>query len=177
MLVLHSCKSDSRTTCAASTSRRGYGEEETAEFDQEGTIDALAGAIEAIGHSVDRIGSARALVKRLARGDRWDLVFNIAEGLHGYGREAQVPAILDVYGIAYTFADPLAASVCLHKGWTKADRARGRRPDARTSRCIETAADIATRRCSTFPLLGKPVAEGTGKGVTPRSVVRSAPEL
>jgi D-alanine-D-alanine ligase len=93
----------------------GYGEEETAEFDQQGTIDALADAIESLGHSVDRIGSARSLVNRLAKGDRWELVFNIAEGLYGYGREAQVPAILDVYGITYTFADPLAASVCLHK--------------------------------------------------------------
>ncbi len=97
----------------------GYGEEETAEFDQQGTIDALAGAIESLGHTIDRIGSARSLIERLAKGDRWELVFNIAEGLYGYGREAQVPAILDVYGIAYTFADPLAASVCLHKGWSK----------------------------------------------------------
>ena len=78
----------------------GYGEEETAEFDQQGTIDSLADAIESLGHTVDRIGSARALVNRLAKGDRWELVFNIAEGLYGYGREAQVPAILDVYGIA-----------------------------------------------------------------------------
>ena len=37
----------------------------------------------------------------LAAGSRWDLVFNIAEGLHGIGREAQVPAILDLYGIPY----------------------------------------------------------------------------
>ena len=78
---------------------QGYSEEETAEFDQQGTIDSLAEAIESLGHSVDRIGSARALVNRLAKGDRWELVFNIAEGLYGYGREAQVPAILDVYGI------------------------------------------------------------------------------
>jgi D-alanine-D-alanine ligase len=153
----------------------GYGEEETAEFDQQGTIDALAGAIESIGHSVDRIGSARALVKRLAAGDRWELVFNICEGLAGYGREAQVPAILDVYGIAYTFADPLAASVCLHKGWSKLIVRAAGVPTADFA-VIETPADIE-RVDLDFPLLGKPIAEGTGKGVTPRSVVRSAPEL
>ncbi|HEY6598539.1 MAG TPA: hypothetical protein VIZ30_04475, partial [Pseudomonadales bacterium] len=153
----------------------GYGEEETAEFDQQGTIDALAGAIESIGHSVDRIGSARALVKRLAAGDRWELVFNICEGLAGYGREAQVPAILDVYGIAYTFADPLAASVCLHKGWSKLIVRAAGVPTADFA-VIESPADIA-RVDLDFPLLGKPIAEGTGKGVTPRSVVRSRPEL
>ncbi|NJN52499.1 MAG: hypothetical protein HC809_12840 [Gammaproteobacteria bacterium] len=41
---------------------KGYSEEDTAEFDQQGTIDALADAIAAAGHSVDRIGSAQALV-------------------------------------------------------------------------------------------------------------------
>jgi D-alanine-D-alanine ligase len=153
----------------------GYSDEETAEFDQPGTIDALAHAIEALGHRVDRIGSARALVNRLARGDRWELVFNIAEGLRGYGREAQVPAILDVYGIAYTFADPLAASVCLHKGWSKLIVAAAGVPTARFA-VVASEADAANVGLP-FPLLAKPVAEGTGKGVTPNSVVRTKAEL
>ncbi len=153
----------------------GYGEEETAEFDQQGTIDALADAIESLGHSVDRIGSARALVNRLAKGDRWELVFNIAEGLYGYGREAQVPAILDVYGIAYTFADPLAASVCLHKGWSKMIVRTAGVPTADFA-IIESAADI-DRVALEYPMLAKPIAEGTGKGVTPKSVVRSKADL
>jgi D-alanine-D-alanine ligase len=153
----------------------GYGEEETAEFDQQGTIDALADAIESLGHSVDRIGSARSLVNRLAKGDRWELVFNIAEGLYGYGREAQVPAILDVYGIAYTFADPLAASVCLHKGWSKMIVRTAGVPTADFA-IIESPADI-DRVALEYPMLAKPIAEGTGKGVTPKSVVRSKANL
>lgn len=153
----------------------GYGEEETAEFDQQGTIDALADAIESLGHSVDRIGSARSLVNRLAKGDRWELVFNIAEGLYGYGREAQVPAILDVYGIAYTFADPLAASVCLHKGWSKMIVRTAGVPTADFT-IIEAPADI-DRVALAYPMLAKPIAEGTGKGVTPKSVVRSKSDL
>jgi D-alanine-D-alanine ligase len=157
----------------------GYGDEETAEFDQQGTIDALAGAIESLGHSVDRVGSARALIGRLAKGDRWELVFNICEGLSGYGREAQVPAILDVYGIAYTFADPLAASVCLHKGWTKMIVRTAGVPTADFA-IVETPADVARaaeRLTLPYPLLAKPIAEGTGKGVTPKSVVRSRDDL
>jgi D-alanine-D-alanine ligase len=153
----------------------GYGEEETAEFDQQGTIDALAGAIESIGHTVDRIGSARSLIGRLAKGDRWELVFNIAEGLNGYGREAQVPAILDVYGITYTFADPLAASVCLQKGWSKTIVRAAGVPTADFA-VIETPADI-DRVSLVYPMLAKPIAEGTGKGVTPKSVVRSKADL
>jgi D-alanine-D-alanine ligase len=153
----------------------GYCEEETAEFDQPGTLDAIAGAIEALGHSVDRIGSARALVQRVARGDRWDLVFNIAEGLAGYGREAQVPAILDVYGIPYTFTEPLAAAVTLHKGWCK-DVVRAAGVPTADAALIETPADL-DRVDLPLPLLAKPVAEGTGKGVTPRSVIRDRADL
>jgi D-alanine-D-alanine ligase len=97
----------------------GYGEEETAEFDRDSTIEALEGALRSLGHETERIGHVRDLAGRLAAGARWDLVFNIAEGLSGYGREAQVPALLDAYGIPYTFADPLTASLTLHKAMTK----------------------------------------------------------
>ena len=51
----------------------------------------------ALGLAVDRIGHVRSWPQRLVAGERWDLVFNIAEGLHGVGREAQVPALLDAY--------------------------------------------------------------------------------
>ena len=98
----------------------GYSEEETAEFDQPVTIAAIESALNGLGHQTDRIGNGRQLVERLAAGDRWDLVFNIAEGLHGLAREAQVPAILDLYQIPYTFSDPLVLALALHKGMTKA---------------------------------------------------------
>ena len=96
----------------------GYSEEETAEFDRPDTIDAIESALRSLGHETDRIGHARRLVERLAAGDRWDLVFNIAEGLRGFGREAQVPALLDLYGVPYTFSDPLVLALTLHKGMT-----------------------------------------------------------
>jgi D-alanine-D-alanine ligase len=157
----------------------GYGEEETAEFDRQDTIDLLAAAIEADGHMVDRVGSARSLIQRLGQGDRWDLVFNVCEGLKGLGREAQVPAILDVYDIPYTFADPLTAALTLHKEWTKqVVRAAGiPTPD---SMLIETEAELPILRSGIalpFPLMAKPVAEGTGKGVSPDSVARDVDQL
>src|SRR5262245_2938916 len=83
----------------------GFTEDETAEFDRPDTIEHIEKALQQLGHTTDRIGHAQQLVARLAGGDDWDLVFNIAEGLSGVAREAQVPAILDVYGIAYTFSD------------------------------------------------------------------------
>jgi D-alanine-D-alanine ligase len=75
----------------------GYNDEETAEFDRADTIDAIEQTLQALGYLTDRIGNIKSLVKRLSSGDRWDIVFNIAEGIEGLGREAQVPAILDAY--------------------------------------------------------------------------------
>src|SRR5512135_3443527 len=97
----------------------GYSEEQTAEFDQPATIDAIEETLGSLGYRTERIGHIRALAKRLVAGERWDLVFNIAEGLRGFGREAQVPALLDAYDIPYTFSDPLLLTLPLHKGMTK----------------------------------------------------------
>lgn len=147
----------------------GYNEEQTAEFDRADTIDSIEGALTQLGHSVDRIGHAKQLVSRVAGGDRWDLVFNICEGLHGLARESQVPSILEVYNIPCTFADPLVMSLCLHKGITKMVVGRAGVPTPRFH-VVERLADLAKVDLR-YPLFAKPVAEGTGKGVTPASRV------
>jgi D-alanine-D-alanine ligase len=147
----------------------GLSEEALAELDREDTIVGIEGAVQAAGHETVRIGSAPRLVERLARGERFDLVFNIAEGLSGAARESQVPAILDVYGIPYTFSDPLVLAVALHKGLAKhVSRAAGV-PTADFV-VVETLADLE-RVDLAYPLFVKPVAEGTSKGVTPASLV------
>jgi D-alanine-D-alanine ligase len=147
----------------------GYGAEETAEFDREETVDALAAAIRANGHEPIRVGHVRSLVAHLARGERWDAVFNICEGLRGFGREAQVPALLDAYDIPCTFADPLTAALTLHKGMAKRVLRDSGVPTT-DFRLVATEADV-DRVDLAFPLFVKPVAEGTAKGVHPTSRV------
>ena len=154
----------------------GYSEDDTAEFDRADTIDAIDHALRELGHETDSIGHARDLVARLAGGDRWDLVFNICEGLRGAGREGQVPAILDVYEIPYTFADPVVMAVCLHKGLTKTVIRDAGLPTPRFLVMEDARLPAAGDRLG-FPLFAKPVAEGTGKGVTPASRVHNADEL
>jgi D-alanine-D-alanine ligase len=141
----------------------GFGQEETAEFDQPGTIAALEGALRELGHDTERVGHLRELVRRLAAGARWDLVFNVAEGLSGFGREAQVPALLEAFGIPYTFSDPLVSALTLHKAMAKRVlRDLGLpTPDFRL---VECEADLAAVDLP-FPLFVKPVAEGTAKGI------------
>ncbi|MEQ8187198.1 MAG: D-alanine--D-alanine ligase [Candidatus Eremiobacterota bacterium] len=155
--------------------KEGYGEEETAEFDRPDTVDAIEKVIQNMGHRTDRIGHVRSLVNRLAKGDRWDLVFNIAEGLRGFGREAQVPALLDAYDIAYTFSDPLVMSLTLHKGVTKHIIRDLNIPTADFA-VVEYEEDIK-KIDMPYPLFAKPVAEGTGKGITPSSKINSKDEL
>src|SRR5436190_15515880 len=147
----------------------GFSEDETAEFDRPDTVDHLERALQQLGHTTDRIGHARQLIARLAKGDEWDLVFNIAEGLSGIAREAQVPAILDVHGIAYTFSDPLVMALTLHKGLTKVLVEAAGIPTAPFA-LVEKPADVE-RVDYALPLFVKPVAEGTGKGVTAASKI------
>ncbi len=153
----------------------GFSEDETAEFDRPATIDAIENAIRTMGHQPVRIGNLASLIKHLDRGERWDLVFNIAEGLYGLGREAQVPALLDAYRIPYVFSDPLVLALTLHKGMTKhVVRDQGiPTPDFAV---VRSPAEIA-RVNLPYPLFAKPVAEGTGKGVNGASKIRDAAQL
>lgn len=147
----------------------GYSAEDTAEFDSIETIDSLAGALERLGLEVDRIGTVRQLAQRLVAGERWELIFNIAEGLKGVGREAQVPALLDAYDIPYTFSDTLVMALALHKGMAKRVARDCGVPTAPFA-VVESMADLAAVDLP-FPLFAKPIAEGTGKGVSPASRV------
>lgn len=153
----------------------GYSELETAEFDRPDTIDAIETALIELGHETDRIGHARQLIDRLASDHRWDLVFNICEGLHGPAREAQVPALLDIYDIPYTFSDPLILAVCLEKGMTKSLLQAAGVPTPEFA-VVRTPDDIAAISLG-FPVFAKPIAEGTGKGITPASRIDSADQL
>jgi D-alanine-D-alanine ligase len=155
--------------------KEGYSEEETAEFDRDSTIEAIEITLQQLGYQTDRIGHVKHLIHRLEKGDRWNLVFNICEGMHGIGREAQVPALLDVFRIPYTFSDPLVLALTLHKGMTKrVVRDCGiPTPDFTI---IEKVEDLATVSMP-FPLFVKPNAEGTGKGINALSRVNTAGEL
>jgi len=155
--------------------KEGYNLEETAEFDLLDTIEAIEKVILDNGFQADRIGNIKALTCRLAAENRWNLVFNIAEGLYGFGREAQIPALLDAYNIPYTFSDPLGHTLSLHKGMTKhVLRDLGiPTPDFAV---VSSDAEIDKVNLP-FPLFAKPVAEGTSKGITALSKITNREEL
>jgi len=153
----------------------GYGEEETAEFDRQDTIDAIETALNDMEYETDCIGNFAALARRLLCGERWDLVFNIAEGLNGFGREALVPALLDAYRIPYTFSDPLVLALTLHKGMVKMVV---RELGVPTPEFFVVDNDLSELRDDLlYPLFAKPIAEGTGKGIDGSSKIVNRAQL
>lgn len=155
--------------------KEGFTHEETAELDLPETVEAIEKVIRDNGYRADRIGNIRSLTRKLAAGERWDMVFNIAEGMHGFGRESQVPALLDAYSIPYTFSDPLGHALTLHKGMTK-HVVRDLKIPTPAFLVIKDDEDIENVDLP-FPLFAKPVAEGTGKGITAKSKIDTRKEL
>ena len=154
---------------------RGYSMEDTAEFDKQNTIDALDNALKKMGFETEQIGNCFQLIEALSTGKKWDLVFNIAEGLYGDGRESVVPAILDQYQIPYVFSGPVILGVSLNKYLTRLIVAAAGVP---VSPGIMISAVSEIDKCTlNYPLFIKPVSEGTGKGINEKSLVKTPAEL
>lgn len=154
---------------------RGFSMEETAEFDKQETVDALAGALQQMGYETELIGNAFQLIEALASGRKWDMVFNIAEGLYGDGRESVVPAILDQYKIPYVFSGPVIMGISLNKHMAKLMVSASGVPVS--PGCLISEYQELEKCNLEFPLFVKPVSEGTGKGITRKSLVHTKKEL
>ena len=149
---------------------RGLAPEDAAELDDEATVEALAGAFQALGHEPDRIGSAEILAARLSMGERWDWVFNICEGVRGSCRESQAPALMELFDQPFVGSSAYALAICHHKPAAKREV---RDAGLATPRFVEIRrpADLdgPDLAALAFPLFAKPASEGSGKGVAPAS--------
>jgi len=106
---------------------------------------------------------------------RPDLVFNVAECANGISREAQIPAMLDMLQIPYTGSDPLTLATCLDKARTKEVLSHYKIPTAKFL-LIESISDLKNFDLR-FPVIVKPVAEGSGKGIFNSSLLNSLDKL
>jgi D-alanine-D-alanine ligase len=149
--------------------------EDTAEFDKQDTVDAIDKALRKMGFETEPVGNCFQLIEALAAGKRWDLVFNIVEGLYGDGRESVVPAILDQYKIPYVFSGPVILGISLNKYLTRLIVSAAGVPVS-PGMLISNVDDI--KKCKLeYPLFIKPVSEGTGKGINENSMLKSPAEL
>ncbi|OQA02578.1 MAG: D-alanine--D-alanine ligase B [Planctomycetes bacterium ADurb.Bin401] len=153
----------------------GFSEQDVAEFDSEDTINSIHKTIESLGYKVERIGNGKSLCKMLTSGKRWDMVFNIAEGIGGRCRESFVPSILEMHQIPYTFSDPLVCAATLDKAIAKKLVAQAKLATAKFA-VIENEKDLKNVKL-TYPLFAKPLAEGTGKGIDGNSYIENAKKI
>jgi D-alanine-D-alanine ligase len=153
----------------------GFSEEEVAEFDSIETIDALAGALAELGCEPIRVGRGQVLAARLAAGERYDIVFSIAEGVKGRSREAQVAALCELFDQPYLFSDPLTLAASLDKAVAKRLVRDAGVPTPAFAVAERSASEV--EGWTVFPAFVKPLAEGTGKGCEAGSLVRSQSEL
>ena len=148
----------------------GEEKDKYSEFDTEETLSEIESALESGGYRVERIGNAKSLLKKLLAGQKWDIVFNIAEGVSGRNRESQVPAILEMFDIPYTGSDALTMGLTLDKAAAKKILGYHK---LSTPGFVEasTPADLKNLGLK-FPVIVKPAREGTSKGISSDSVAK-----
>ena len=145
-----------------------------ADFDHIETIDSLRAALETDGHETVFIQADMDLPFAL-RDVKPDICFNIAEGLGGDAREAQVPALLEMLQIPYTGSRVLTNGISLDKTLTKRIWRDRRLPVASFQEFV--VGDESLRPELKYPLFVKPAREGTGMGVDTKAIVKNEKEL
>jgi D-alanine-D-alanine ligase len=138
-----------------------------AEYDSPKTIESISRAIESWGHQVLQLEAVADFPRSLMNANV-DVVFNIAEGIRGRNRESQVPSLCELLGIPYTGSDSATLSICLDKGLSKRILAQH---DIDTPRWQVLVTGKEKLKQFRYPVIVKPNAEGTSKGITSDSVV------
>ncbi|MFQ5735383.1 MAG: D-alanine--D-alanine ligase [Thermodesulfobacteriota bacterium] len=137
-------------------------------------IEAVRDALLERHASVEMIEADEDAYEKL-RASRPTMVLNMAEGLRGQSRESQMPAIMEMLRIPYTGSSPLALSLCLNKARAKEMLAHYGIPTARF--LVAQRGDAGIERFLAFPMVVKPLCEGSGRGVGDDSIVRGPEEL
>ena len=150
-------------------------EDSEAEYDSPATLQAIREAIASWGHEVIDLEANQELPSVLST-TPLDIVFNIAEGFKGRNRESQVPAMLELLDIPYTGSDPATLSLALDKALAK-KIVRQAGIHTPNFQLMHTGKERLNKDFTGFPLMVKPVAEGSSKGVVSKSVCHSEAEL
>jgi len=144
------------------------------DLDSEKTVNAIVEAIRVAGHECEFLEGDVTLIDTV-RKYKPDLCFNICEGHYGDSREAQVPAILEMLRIPYTGSKVLTLALTLDKPMTKRVLTYHDLPTP-PFQVFEDADEPVSPELE-FPLFVKPSREGTGIGVSQKSIVSNLNEL
>jgi D-alanine-D-alanine ligase len=148
--------------------------DEQAEFDAPETINAIKEAIQSHGHEVVMVDADGDAFQKL-RESGADIVFNIAEGLRGESRESQIPLFCETLGIPYTGSGPLTLAITLDKARTKEILGYHGIPTPRFQ--VFSKASEELKEHMSFPIIVKPISEGSSKGITNDCLVNDQEHL
>ncbi len=144
------------------------------DLDSESTIDAIVEAIRMGGHECEFLEGDVTIIDTI-RKYKPDICFNICEGHFGDAREAQIPAILEMLQIPYTGSKILTMALTLDKPMTKRVLTYHELPTPPFQ--VFEDVDEPISEDLKFPLFVKPSREGTGMGVSNKSIVNNEREL
>ncbi len=144
------------------------------ELDSEKSVAGYERALRAAGHEVIPLEGDHRLLDRLLE-YKPDICFNTCEGHYGKSREAQIPAILDMLRIPYTGSGVMSLAIALDKAMTK--RVLQFYSIPTPSFQVFVTGDEPTDPRLNFPLFAKPSLEGSGIGITAKSICRTPREL
>jgi len=148
-----------------------------AEFDEPSTIAEIDRVLKNLGHQVFHVEADEdAYLKLKGLKGKIDLVFNMAEGMHGEDREAQIPAMLEMLQIPYTGPKPLGYAVGLNKSVAKEILSYYHIATPHWA-TIEKMEDLEKKPVDFFPALAKPLGEGSSKGINARNLVNNFADL
>jgi len=145
-----------------------------ADLDSEKTVNTLVEAVRAGGHSCDFLEGDVTILDTI-RKYKPDICFNICEGHYGDARESQVPALLEMLQIPYTGSKVLTLALTLDKPMTKRVLTYHDLPTPPFQ--VFDRSDEPLSEDLKFPMFVKPSREGTGMGVSAKSIVRDRDEL
>lgn len=147
-----------------------------ADFDDPETTELQIKYLKKLGYKIFPIeANERAYFKLYRLKHKIDLVFNVSEGLHGNDREAQIPAMLEMLQIPYTGSPPLAQAIILNKAKTKEILIAHKLPTLPYQ--LLTSNQDRLKKSLKYPLMVKPVSEGSSAGITNKSVVYNEKSL
>jgi len=152
----------------------GMPEDQWDDLDSEKTVNALVEAIRAGGHTCEFLEGDLTLYDTI-RKFKPDICFNICEGHFGDAREAQIPALLETLQVPYTGSKVLTLALALDKPMTKRVLHYHELPTPGFQTFERN--DEPLNDDMTFPLFAKPSREGTGMGVSGKSIIHNEAEL
>lgn len=155
---------------------KDYRNQLEADFDDPETTKWQIKHLKNLGFNVIPIeANEKAYLKLYRLRKKIDLVFNLAEGIYGLDREAQMPAILEMLQIPYLGCRPLTEAIILDKAKTKEILIAYNVPTL-FFQVFKNKKERLNKKL-TFPLIVKPIAQGSSAGITNESVVYNEKQL